>query len=73
MAQRPKSRSAPGEAALEAVTLEEVDQLPCILYEPGLNMVAALRWVVSVEISGEDKASAPVVILEGILYRVLDS
>jgi hypothetical protein len=57
---------------LEAVALEEVDQLPCILDEPGWDMVVAPRWVVSIEVSGKDKASAPVVILEGILYRVLD-
>lgn len=45
LTQRPEGRSATGEEAVEAMDLEEIDQLAGTMGEPGLNVVAAPCWM----------------------------
>jgi hypothetical protein len=36
--------------------LQEVDQFPCILYKPRFDVIAAVCWMLAVEVSREHDA-----------------
>jgi hypothetical protein len=54
------------------VILKEIDQFAGVLDESRLNVVAPPRWVVAIEVPGQDKAKGSAIVWYDVLDRVVD-
>jgi hypothetical protein len=52
--------------------MEEIDHFPSVLDKSRLNVVAPPRWVVAIEVSGQNKAKDPVVVSYDVLNSIVD-